>query len=83
MHYVAIFLILLLTLPPSAQDIEDWRKRAKQGDVLLQSALGAIYYEGKVVPQDYAEAEKWFRMAADQGDDTGQDCPALCCFGSA
>ena len=27
-----------------------------------------MYYDGKGVPQDYAEAATWFRQAADQGD---------------
>ena len=27
-----------------------------------------MYFHGKGVPQDYAEAVKWFRLAADQGD---------------
>ncbi len=27
-----------------------------------------MYYEGQGVPQDYAEAVKWFHLAADQGD---------------
>ena len=31
-----------------------------------------MYFEGKGVPQDYEEAEKWYRMAAEQGDAYGQ-----------
>lgn len=34
--------------------------------------LGAMYYEGKGVPQDHAEAARWFRMAADQGNADAQ-----------
>lgn len=30
--------------------------------------LGQLYAEGQGVPRDYAEALKWYRMAADQGD---------------
>jgi TPR repeat protein len=26
-----------------------------------------MYYEGQGVPQDYAEAAKWYRLAADRG----------------
>ena len=31
-----------------------------------------MYYEGRGVPQDYAEALKWFRLAAAQGDALAQ-----------
>ena len=31
-----------------------------------------MYHVGFGVPQDYAEAVKWYRRAADQGDETGQ-----------
>ena len=31
-----------------------------------------MYYSGQGVPQDYAEAEKWWRLAAEQGDAPAQ-----------
>ena len=31
-----------------------------------------MYAEGRSVPQDYAEAAKWFRLAAAQGDAEAQ-----------
>ena len=37
-----------------------------------QFRLGMHYYFGKGVPQDYVEAAKWFRFAADQGLDHAQ-----------
>ena len=37
-----------------------------------QISLGIMYANGQGVPQDYAEAVKWFRLAADQGDATAQ-----------
>src|SRR5437016_4624152 len=43
------------------------RARAAQGDPKAQSKLASIYYYGKGVPQDYAEALRWYRKAADQG----------------
>ena len=36
------------------------------------SALGAIYQIGEGVTQDYAEAMRWYRKAAEQGDVTTQ-----------
>jgi len=39
---------------------------------MAQYNLGDMYYEGVGVPQNYAEAAKWFRKAADQGDTYAQ-----------
>jgi hypothetical protein len=45
-----------------------WRPLADQGNASAQALLGVIYEAGhEGVPQDYAEAVKWFRRAADQG----------------
>jgi hypothetical protein len=41
---------------------------AEQGDANAQYGLGVIYARGDGVPQDFAEAAKWFRLAAEQGD---------------
>ncbi len=40
---------------------------AEQGFADAQSKLGFMYQKGKGVPQDYAEAMKWYRKAAKQG----------------
>ena len=40
---------------------------AEQGDALAQNALGDIYDDGIVVPEDDAEAARWYRLAAEQG----------------
>jgi len=37
-----------------------------------QCILAGLYYEGEGVPQDYAEAAKWYRKAAEQGHDEAQ-----------
>jgi len=47
--------------------VEDARKLAEQGDPTAQFAMGARYATGEDVPQDYAEAVRWFSMAAEQG----------------
>src|SRR5262245_17435394 len=39
---------------------------AEQGDARAQFVLGVMYDFGEGVPQDYAEAMRWFRKAADQ-----------------
>ena len=52
--------------------LDDLIKTAEQGDAEAQFNLGVIYDEGQGVPQDYAEAAKWYRMAAEQGDADAQ-----------
>ena len=42
------------------------RDRAESGDAQAQYELGEIHYKGEVVPQDWTEAAKWYRRAADQ-----------------
>ena len=43
------------------------RPLAETGDPRAQNSLGFMYASGKGTPQDYAEAVKWYRKAADQG----------------
>jgi len=50
-----------------ARAFEKALKAAEQGDAGAQYNLGFRYYFGKIVPEDYAEALKWFRKAAEQG----------------
>jgi uncharacterized protein len=45
-----------------------WRPLADLGDARGQSNLGAMYANGRRVPQDDAQAVGWFRKAADKGD---------------
>jgi len=44
-----------------------WRPLAEQGDAYAQDVLGIMYVGGLGVPEDDAEAVKWYRRAADQG----------------
>jgi TPR repeat protein len=48
------------------------RTLAEQGDAIAQYDLGWSYEAGGLVPQDYAEAAKWYRQAAEQGNAYGQ-----------
>ena len=41
--------------------------KANAGDADAQYNLGASYYIGQGVPQDYAQAAAWYRKAAEQG----------------
>ena len=48
--------------------VTEIRRQAEQGDADAQTVLGAMYYQGRGVTQDDAEAARWLRLAADQGD---------------
>ena len=44
-----------------------FRLSAEQGNEKAQFYLGAMYDEGKGVPQDYKEAVRLYRLSAEQG----------------
>jgi TPR repeat protein len=48
------------------------RPLADQGNAQAQNSLGALYYNGKGVAQDFKEAVKWYRLAAVQGHTSAQ-----------
>jgi hypothetical protein len=52
--------------------LKDIRKAAEQGNAVAQNNLGLLYLNGKGVPQDDAEAVKWFLKAAQQDDQKAQ-----------
>ena len=47
-------------------------REAEQGDIGMQVALGYAYVRGWGVPQSFAEAQRWWRIAAAQGDTEAQ-----------
>lgn len=47
--------------------LEVVKPKAEQGDASAQAVMGDLYAKGLGVKQDYAEAAKWYRLAADQG----------------
>ena len=49
------------------EELVELRRLAEQGDAEAQSSLAVMYDTGEGVPEDDAEAVKWFRMAAEQG----------------
>lgn len=54
--------------PITAGTLEGMRRLAEQGDALAQFGMGVRYHSGEDVPQDYAEALRWFSLAAEQGN---------------
>ena len=52
----------------SGPDLENLRARAEQSDPDAQNELGNAYNGGRAgLKQDYGEALKWYRRAADKG----------------
>ena len=49
---------------------EGCRVQAEAGDASAQFNLGVMYDNGEGVPEDDAEAVRWYRMAAEQGNAT-------------
>src|SRR5437016_1977 len=56
---------------PSQRDLDQtarqYRARAEHGDRDAQYYIGAAYYYGRGVPQDYGESIRWFQKSAEQG----------------
>ena len=66
---VAVLVALALCVPVQAQtpEIDALRVRAEAGDAEAQNNLGVMYANGEGVPQDDAEAVRWYGLAAEQG----------------
>jgi hypothetical protein len=50
-----------------ANSLADLRKFADRGDADAQWQMGVRYHNGEDVPQDDAQAMRWFQRAAEQG----------------
>jgi TPR repeat protein len=56
----------LPSVKPPVLDMLALQKQAQAGDAKSQAELGRLYAKGEGVTNSYAEAAKWFRLAADQ-----------------
>ncbi|MBT4906269.1 MAG: sel1 repeat family protein [Rhodospirillaceae bacterium] len=52
-----------------ARAYEVWQPLAAAGEASAQFHLGALYFEGRGVRQDLAQARRWLRAALDQGQE--------------
>ncbi len=70
MHRIFRTLLVFVFLAAAgfAADFAEWRKKAETGDANAQFNLGVMYDNGMGVPKDDAEAAKWYRLAAEQGN---------------
>ena len=53
--------------------LKEWKPLADQGHAYAQLNLGVMYANGEGVPEDDAEAARWYRLAADQGHADAQN----------
>lgn len=54
------------------KEIDEYKKKAEQGDAEAQCSLGDCYRLGLGVEQDYSAAFKWYQLSAEQGDPEAQ-----------
>jgi hypothetical protein len=64
--------VLGLTNQTATNEFAQLRAMANSGDASAQYSLGEAYDRGKGVPQDDAEALKWYRKAAENGNADAQ-----------
>ena len=78
---VAVLTALGVDAPVQTQtpEIDALRVRAEAGDAEAQLNLGVMYDTGRGVPQDDAEAVRWYRLAADQGHARAQGNLGVMC----
>jgi len=71
---ITTFFTLLLGFAGNSysQSFEKTKLLAEQGNATAQTNLGFMYDFGEGVPENDAEAVKWYRLAAEQGDVTAQ-----------
>ncbi len=55
-----------------AKNLVEIQKLAEQGDAQAQWNLGAMYYYGQDITQDYMQAFYWYEKAAEQGHASAQ-----------
>jgi TPR repeat protein len=69
---LALLLFVFAAAPVLGWSFEKVCREAEQGAANAQAALGAMYYLGRGVSRDYANARKWLLKAAEQGDANAQ-----------
>ena len=69
---IVLFALLYTGRGQAFQRVDPIRQKAEQGDATAQFDLGVMYNFGKGVPQDYAEARRWYLKAAEQGNSDAQ-----------
>ena len=70
-HFLVLAFLLTLISPAVAQGftvttLTELKSLAETGDSSAQLSLGLMYESDQGVLQDYKEAVKWYRLAAEQ-----------------
>ena len=67
-------ILTMLLMPAFSQSTAEWKWKALQGDSEAQVLMGMAYQMGDAegYGQNYFEAVKWYRMAAEMGNTAGQ-----------
>ncbi len=65
---VLLLLLFAAALLSPAADLNALRTRALRGDAAAALELGNLYFEGRDVPKNLAEAGRWWRQAASKGN---------------
>ena len=72
MMALLVFGLSQMAQADNVPNFQETLRAAEQGDAEAQFGLGAMYYTGKGVPQDYKKAIQWYRKAAEQGNAEAQ-----------
>jgi uncharacterized protein len=73
LNLILVFVLLATTGFAESEEVTETRKKAEAGDATYQSMLGFYYTSGiGGVAKDNVEAFKWYRKAAEQGEDGAQ-----------
>ena len=67
MRLILILTTLLTFQSAAASEFDDMKALAELGMAAAQFNLALMYDHGEGVPENDAEAVKWYRKAADQG----------------
>jgi uncharacterized protein len=68
MRLILILTALLTFQSAAASEFDETKALAELGMAAAQYNLAHMYANGEGVPENDAEAVKWYRKAADQGD---------------
>ena len=74
---MTLLLFLCIPLLCYGAEIDETRKLAEQGHSYAQFDLGLLYIKGNGVPEDDAEAYKWFNLAAAQGLEKAKEAKSI------
>ena len=68
MRACAVLIVICFAVAAQAQDYDAVKRVAETGNAEAQYKLGYMYHSGTGVAQNYTEAVKWYRIAAEPKD---------------